>query len=86
MTEERARPHDFRFFAFTATAEDLREWFSEFGEVTKAQVTMDRETGRSRGFAFVEMESDADAQAAIKAMDGVQLDGPVFIPKFYKCF
>ena len=45
------------------------------GLVASASVMLDRDTGRSRGFAFVEMESDTDAQAAIKAMDGVQLDG-----------
>src|SRR5215207_4039783 len=59
--------------AFTATAEDLREWFSAFGEVTKAQVTMDRETGRSRGFGFVEMASGGDE--AIAAMNGKQMGG-----------
>ena len=59
--------------AFTATAEDLREWFSEFGEVTKAQVTTDRETGRSRGFGFVEMSGGGDE--AINAMNGKQVGG-----------
>jgi RNA recognition motif-containing protein len=44
-------------------------------KVASAQVVMDRDTGRSRGFAFVEMGSEADAQAAIKAMNGAQLDG-----------
>ena len=59
--------------AFTATAEDLREWFSAYGEVTKAQVTMDRETGRSRGFGFVEMASGGDE--AINGLNGKQMDG-----------
>ena len=59
--------------AFTATAEDLREWFSEYGEVTKAQVTTDRETGRSRGFGFVEMSGGGDE--AINAMNGKQVGG-----------
>ncbi|NBO92543.1 MAG: RNA-binding protein [Planctomycetia bacterium] len=59
--------------AFTATAEDLREWFSAFGEVTKAQITMDRDTGRSRGFGFVEMSSGGDE--AIAAMNGKQMGG-----------
>src|SRR5829696_7088534 len=59
--------------AFTATAEDLREWFSAFGEVTKAQVTTDRETGRSRGFGFVEMADGGDE--AIAALNGAQVGG-----------
>jgi RNA recognition motif-containing protein len=59
--------------AFTATAEDLREWFSAYGEVTKAQITTDRETGRSRGFGFVEMSSGGDE--AITAMNGKQVGG-----------
>ena len=45
---------------FSATADDLRQWFSEYGEVTKAQITTDRETGQSRGFGFVEMSSGGD--------------------------
>ena len=59
--------------AFTATAEDLREWFSAYGEVTKAQVTTDRETGRSRGFGFVEMASGGDE--AIAALNGKEVGG-----------
>ena len=59
--------------AFSTTAEDLREWFSAFGEVTKAQVTTDRETGRSRGFGFVEMASGG--AEAIAALNGTQLEG-----------
>src|SRR5918995_2868124 len=59
--------------AFTATAEDLREWFSAFGEVSRAQVTTDRETGRSRGFGFVEMADGGDE--AIAALNGKQVDG-----------
>ena len=59
--------------AFTATAEDLREWFSAYGEVTKAQITTDRETGRSRGFGFVEMASGGDE--AINALNGAQVGG-----------
>src|SRR4051794_41833979 len=59
--------------AFTATAEDLREWFSAYGEVTKAQVTEDRETGRSRGFGFVEMSSGGGE--GINALHGKQGGG-----------
>ena len=59
--------------AFSTTEEQLREVFSQFGTVTKVQVIMDRETGRPRGFAFVEMSDGGDA--AIAAMNGAQLDG-----------
>src|SRR5688572_25390879 len=59
--------------SFGATDESLREAFSQYGTVTSAQIVMDRETGRSRGFAFVEMADGADQ--AIAAMNGAQLDG-----------
>lgn len=62
--------------SFNTADADLRAAFEQDGrKVTSAQVMMDRDTGRSRGFAFVEMASDADAQAAIKAMNGADLDG-----------
>ena len=54
---------------------DLREVFEEFGEVTTAKVIKDHETGRSKGFGFVEMSNDAEAQAAIEELDGADLDG-----------
>ena len=53
----------------------LRNAFEEFGEVTDAKVITERDTGRSRGFGFVTFASADDAQAAISAMDGQQLDG-----------
>ncbi|MCA1988560.1 MAG: RNA-binding protein [Desulfarculus sp.] len=53
----------------------LRELFSRHGAVIKAQVVMDRETGRSRGFGFVEMENNSAAQAAIQALNGAEVDG-----------
>jgi len=59
--------------AFSTTEEQLREVFSQYGTVTKVQVIMDRETGRPRGFAFVEMNDGADQ--AIAALNGAQLDG-----------
>jgi cold-inducible RNA-binding protein len=59
--------------AFSTTEDQLREAFSQFGTVTKVQVIMDRETGRPRGFAFVEMSDGGDQ--AIAAMNGAQLDG-----------
>lgn len=54
---------------------DLEQTFSQFGSVTSAKVMMERETGRSKGFGFVEMGSDAEAQAAINGMNGQSLGG-----------
>ena len=57
------------------TEDDLVALFSQYGTVARAQVVMDRETGRSRGFGFVEMGSDQEAQAAISALDGTMIEG-----------
>jgi len=57
------------------TADDLLALFQEHGAVARAQVITDRETGRSRGFGFVEMESDAEAQKAIEALNGSEFNG-----------
>ena len=54
---------------------DLQQSFGQFGTVTSAKVMMDRETGRSKGFGFVEMGSDPEAQAAISGMNGQPLGG-----------
>ena len=54
---------------------DLEQSFSQFGTVTSAKVMMERDTGRSKGFGFVEMGSDAEAQAAINGMNGQPLGG-----------
>jgi RNA recognition motif-containing protein len=54
---------------------DLEQMFTEFGSVQSAQVIMDRDTGRSKGFGFVEMSNDQEAQAAITGMNGKDLDG-----------
>ncbi|MEP6823220.1 MAG: RNA-binding protein [Ramlibacter sp.] len=54
---------------------DLEQAFGQFGSVSSAKVMMDRDTGRSKGFAFVEMGSDAEAQAAISGMNGQSLGG-----------
>lgn len=54
---------------------DLQEMFAAHGSVTSAQVVMDRDTGRSKGFGFVEMSTDAEATAAITAMNGAQIEG-----------
>jgi RNA recognition motif-containing protein len=58
--------------SYTATEEQLRELFAKAGPVKSVMVMMDRETGRSRGFAFVEMESSGDAQKAISQLNGVE--------------
>jgi RNA recognition motif-containing protein len=58
-----------------ATADDLLELFEKHGKVTRAQVITDKETGRSRGFGFVEMENDAEAQKAIEALNGFDHNG-----------
>jgi RNA recognition motif-containing protein len=61
--------------AYSVRDESLQAAFGQFGTVTSAKVMMDRETGRSKGFGFVEMGSDAEAQAAINGMNGQALDG-----------
>ena len=60
---------------FNTTSADLRKMFADFGEVTKAQVVEDRDTGRSRGFGFVEMASADEANKAIGALNGKSVDG-----------
>jgi RNA recognition motif-containing protein len=57
------------------TDSELHEVFSAHGSVERAEVVMDRDTGRSRGFGFVEMSSDSDAEAAIQALNGTEADG-----------
>jgi hypothetical protein len=61
--------------AYAVRDEDLQQAFGQFGTVTSAKVMMDRETGRSKGFGFVEMGSDAEAQSAINGMNGQSLSG-----------
>ena len=61
--------------AFSTDSAALRTIFGEHGEVTSAQVVEDRDTGRSRGFGFVEMASADDAQKAIDATNGSNIDG-----------
>ena len=58
-----------------ATADDLLALFQEHGAVARAQVITDRETGRSRGFGFVEMDNDAEAQKAVEALNGSNFRG-----------
>src|SRR2546425_1037691 len=59
--------------------DDLQQAFGQFGTVTSAKVMMDRDTGRSKGFGFVEMGSDAEAQAAINGMNGQALEGRAIV-------
>ena len=61
--------------AYSVGDGDLQRLFEPHGTIQSAQVIMDRDTGRSKGFGFVEMGSDAEAQAAITAMNGVEIDG-----------
>ena len=60
---------------YSVTDSSLQSNFSEFGNVTSAKVMMDRDTGRSKGFGFVEMTSADETQAAISALNGMSVDG-----------
>ena len=60
---------------YSVRDEDLQQSFGQFGAVTSAKVMMERDTGRSKGFGFLEMGSDAEAQAAISGMNGQSLGG-----------
>ena len=61
--------------SYEATQEDLNEVFAEYGSVKRVQVPTDRETGRMRGFAFVEMEAEAEEDKAIEELDGAEWMG-----------
>ncbi len=61
--------------AYGMTEDDLQDLFAEFGAVTSANIIKDRETGNSKGFGFVEMEGDADAEKAIEGLDGQDCQG-----------
>jgi RNA recognition motif-containing protein len=65
--------------AYSVRDDSLQEAFAQFGTVTSAKVMMDRDTGRSKGFGFVEMGTDAEAQAAINGMNGQALDGRAIV-------
>lgn len=60
---------------YAVTSDELSELFAEHGHVAEANVIMDRETGRSKGFGFVDMPNDAEAQGAIKALNSKPLSG-----------
>lgn len=61
--------------SYDAADEDLKNWFSEFGTVVSTKVITNRDTGRSKGFGFVEMSSADEAQKAIAAMNGKEVGG-----------
>jgi RNA recognition motif-containing protein len=61
--------------SFHTSDDDLKNLFSQFGAVSSAKVITDRETGRSRGFGFVEMNSDAEAKEAIKGLNNKEIEG-----------
>ncbi len=61
--------------SFHTTDDNLRELFGKFGVVTSAKVITDRESGRSRGFGFVDMSADAEAQEAIKGLNNKEIEG-----------
>ncbi len=65
--------------AYSVRDDELQQAFGQFGTVTSAKVMMDRETGRSKGFGFVEMGSDAEAQAAINGLNGQALEGRAIV-------
>ena len=64
---------------YSVTNEDLEKTFAAHGAVRRATVIVDRETGRARGFGFVEMENDAEAEAAIEALNGSDLGGRTLV-------
>ncbi len=65
--------------AYSIRDEDLQQAFAQYGTVTSAKVMMDRDTGRSKGFGFVEMATDAEAQAGINGMNGQALEGRAIV-------
>ena len=66
---------------YDTTSDSLQELFEGFGEVDSAKVIFDRETGRSKGFGFVEMPNDEEAQKAIDALEGSEFDGSTIVVK-----
>lgn len=66
---------------FKTRQEDLAAAFAKFGEVTSAKIVKDRDTGRSKGFGFVEMANDEDANKAIAALNETELDGRTIVVK-----
>lgn len=67
--------------SFDTTSADLEDVFSRYGAVSSAKVILDRDTGRSKGFGFVEMDDDDEARQAIEDLDGTELDGRTIVVK-----
>ena len=61
--------------SYRISDQQLQEVFEEYGEVTSAKIIKDRESGRSKGFGFVEMANDSEGQTAIDELDGAEIDG-----------
>lgn len=66
---------------FKTRTEDLQKAFEQFGEVSSVKIIKDRDTGRSKGYGFVEMPNDAEAQAAINGLNEKEIDGRVIVVK-----
>lgn len=66
---------------FKTRKEDLEAAFAQFGQVTSTNIVRDKETGRSKGYGFVEMPNDAEAQQAIASLNDKELDGRVLVVK-----
>ncbi|WKZ60722.1 MAG: RNA-binding protein [Cyclobacteriaceae bacterium] len=66
---------------FKTRQEDLQSAFAQYGEVSSVKIVKDRETGRSKGYGFVEMPNDVEAQAAIDGLNEKELDGRVIVVK-----
>ena len=64
---------------YAVTSDYLQEIFEEYGEVSSAKVIIDRDTGRSKGFGFVEMDNDEEAQTAINELNGAEIDGRTIV-------
>ncbi len=60
---------------YQLTEDDVRDVFSEYGEVTRVNLITDRDTGRAKGFGFVEMSNDEDGKKAIEELDGAEING-----------
>jgi len=66
---------------YDTSSHDLEDAFAEYGDVSSAKVIMDRDTGRSKGFGFVEMDNDEEAQNAINGLNDTELDGRTIVVK-----
>jgi len=67
--------------SYDTSSHDLQDMFEEYGEVTSAKVIMDRDTGRSKGFGFVEMSNDDEARTAISNLNEAEVDGRTIVVK-----